>query len=245
MTLVPRPREQARPRLLHHYPGTSAAGAMRETEHRRSVVEVSRFEVSRFVVTENTPYWKAPFNFGVSGTTSFVPNSEPMPDANAARAETNEATRTALMELRRLSGLTWNQLAQLLGVSRRSVHLWASGKPLSAYNEERLHRLLALLKQLDRGSADDNRRLLLTPLDQQGSPVELLATGKLEEVRNRLGPGLGVRKTERTPLAALAWEARLPPKPEQLVDALQDSIHREPDNVRGARSKRVDKETKG
>ena len=54
-------------------------------------------------------------------------------------------------ELRRLSGLTWDQLARLLGVSRRSVHFWASGKPMAQSNEEHLRRLLAVVRKVDRG----------------------------------------------------------------------------------------------
>ena len=53
------------------------------------------------------------------------------------------------------------QLATLFGVARRSLHLWASGRPMSGPNEERLHRLVAVLRRIDRGAADWNRRELL------------------------------------------------------------------------------------
>ncbi|MYE02765.1 MAG: helix-turn-helix transcriptional regulator [Alphaproteobacteria bacterium] len=38
----------------------------------------------------------------------------------------------ALFEIRRLSGLTWQELADLFGVSRRTVHNWANGARPSA-----------------------------------------------------------------------------------------------------------------
>ena len=38
--------------------------------------------------------------------------------------------RQEIAELRSLSGLTWEQTARLLGVTRRSVHFWASGEVL-------------------------------------------------------------------------------------------------------------------
>ena len=41
---------------------------------------------------------------------------------------------TAIGELRRLSGLTWDQLARLFNVSRRSLHFWASGGEPSIKN---------------------------------------------------------------------------------------------------------------
>ena len=56
-----------------------------------------------------------------------------------------ERTRRAISELRRISGLTWHQPGQLLGMSRRSVHYWASGKPLNAGNQERLTRVFSTL----------------------------------------------------------------------------------------------------
>ena len=81
------------------------------------------------------------------------------------------ATRRAISELRRISGLTWQQLGQLLGVSRRSVHYWASGKPLNAGNQKRLMRVLDIVRTAYRGSARGTRAALLdagegtTPLD--------------------------------------------------------------------------------
>jgi len=40
-----------------------------------------------------------------------------------------------------------------MGVSRRSLHLWASGKAMASTNEEKLARVLAVVRQLDRGTA--------------------------------------------------------------------------------------------
>ncbi|HQN10370.1 MAG TPA: helix-turn-helix domain-containing protein, partial [Thermoanaerobaculia bacterium] len=44
-------------------------------------------------------------------------------------------TGSRLYELRRLTGLTWDEIARLFHVSRRSVFLWASGRPMSSDNE--------------------------------------------------------------------------------------------------------------
>src|SRR4028119_75314 len=67
-----------------------------------------------------------------------------------------EATQKSLSKLRRLSGLTWEQLAKLFNVSRRTLHFWASGQPLSRFNEEQLNRLLEAIQYIDRGSANLN-----------------------------------------------------------------------------------------
>jgi DNA-binding transcriptional regulator YiaG len=154
-------------------------------------------------------------------------------------SQTNEVTRKAIAELRRLSGLTWDQLARLFNVSRRSVHLWVSGKPMNAPNEERLHKVLALLQEVDRGSADENRRLLLTPIDSGESPLDLMAAGQFKTVRQALGSGSGRGQVVHTPLSSSAWEARLPPKPENLVDARHEPVHQDLGVARTARTKRT------
>jgi DNA-binding transcriptional regulator YiaG len=70
-------------------------------------------------------------------------------------------TRAVVSESRRLAGLTWKQLARVFGVARRSLHFWASGKPTDASNEEHLRRLLVVPRQADRGTAHENREMLL------------------------------------------------------------------------------------
>jgi hypothetical protein len=41
--------------------------------------------------------------------------------------ELREPAPRVIAEIRHLTGLTWEQLAQVFNVSRRSVHFWASG----------------------------------------------------------------------------------------------------------------------
>ena len=68
-------------------------------------------------------------------------------------ASADQATPSAVIaELRRRSGLTWDELARLFGVARCSVHVWVSGKALNAANEERLGRLLGAFAQTDKNS---------------------------------------------------------------------------------------------
>ncbi len=135
-------------------------------------------------------------------------------------------TGAAIAELRRLSGLTWEQLARLFGVSRRSLHFWASGKPLNATNGERLRRLLAALRRADRGTAHLNREMLLR--DHDGViPVDLLAAGRYDDFIRLVGEGPRRRNITLKPLSRVAREARKPLPPEQLVGALHDRVHME------------------
>ncbi len=220
--------------------GTTAAGAMQSTK-----APVPTIKIGGWLEVENTRSGESPrydlLDLGTSSVLrSFIdPGHGQGTPTYEAEATTNEPARNAILELRLLSGLTWDQLARLFGVSRRSVHLWVSGKPMSTQNEERLYQLLALLQEVDRGSADENRRLLLTPTDSGYLPIDLLAAGEFERVRQTLGPGSGRRQVSRTPLSISAWEARLPPKPEFLVDARHEPVHKEPGVARAARAKRA------
>jgi transcriptional regulator with XRE-family HTH domain len=147
--------------------------------------------------------------------------------------------------LRRLSGLTWEQLAQLFNVSRRSLHFWASGQPLSRFNEEQLNRLLGTLQYIDRGSASLNRCLLLKP-DDNGNPLfDLLVAGKYEEFKQIVGVGNAPQKFKLGSLSEDAYTARMPQNPADLVGALQDPVHQEVGQARPAKAARSRKNSSG
>lgn len=55
------------------------------------------------------------------------------------------------------AGLTWEQLGRAVGVSRRAVHLWATGKTVSPTNVERVARLYEAARKID---APDSRARL-------------------------------------------------------------------------------------
>lgn len=144
----------------------------------------------------------------------------------------------AIGELRRLSGLTWDQLARLFNVSRRSLHFWASGKSMTSTNEEHLQRLLGVVRKVDRGSASANRAMLLGVLEDGNLPFDSLAVGDYERVLSQLGRGGGHRSLPPK-LAEDVRTARSPQSPDVLVGALQDRIHRDGGTTRAAKSVRV------
>lgn len=158
----------------------------------------------------------------------------------AEEAEEPQSTSSAIMELRRLTGLTWEQLAKMFGVARRSLHFWASGKPVNAPNEERLRRVLAAVRKADRGNASRNRAVLLE--DRDGVvPFDLLARGEIETFIELVGAGPGRREPKLTPLSPEAQEARKPRPPEELVGALQDRVHVDHGRVRPGRALKTKK----
>ncbi|MFB2923296.1 MULTISPECIES: helix-turn-helix domain-containing protein [Aerosakkonema] len=168
----------------------------------------------------------------VSERTTSGLSLSPQPTAST------EATRTALNELRKLSGLTWEQLARLFNVSRRSLHFWASGQPLSRFNEESLNRLLGTIRYINRGSASINRSILLSPSSDGKIPLDLLVAGRHEEVKQLIGSGNAPQRPQLQPLSPDAIASRIPQKPEELVDALHDPIHREVGRSRAVRAVR-------
>lgn len=148
-----------------------------------------------------------------------------------------KSTQQAVNELRKLSGLTWDQLANLFSVSRRSVHFWASGEPLSSINQEKLNRTLDAVEYISRGSAGSNRSLLMGIADDGKSYLELLAAGEFDRVKQLLGAGNAPAKPKLSQLSP-AEMSRQQPNPADLVDALQDSIHQEVGKSRAAKSVR-------
>lgn len=150
-----------------------------------------------------------------------------------------DATREAVSELRRISGLTWEQLGQLFAVSRRSVHFWASGKPLNAENETRLLQVLDIVRTADRGDARSTRSALLDVHDGS-SAFDLLVEERFDEARARLGVGGGGGRPRPVlgELSAEAKAARAPLRPEELVEAQHDRVHRDPGRARVARTVR-------
>lgn len=103
----------------------------------------------------------------LSDTTSdgrvFVPQAAER-DTSAASSEPAEVVRS----LKRRSGLTWDQLASALGVSRRSVHGWAAGTKVSARNMEALTDLDHLLALSEvPGDPESTRVAVLRSLRQR------------------------------------------------------------------------------
>lgn len=169
--------------------------------------------------------WAAPYVREQNTTTGGErPKKAAAAVGPALHEQQREATGKAVSELRRLSGLTWEHLAQLFGVTRRSVHFWASGKPLNAENEAHLLQALDVIRFADRGDAHSNRSALLTVHDRV-SALDLLAQKRFDDARARLGAGPGRRRMVLGELSPEGKAARAPLPPEVLIDALQDRVH--------------------
>ena len=153
-----------------------------------------------------------------------------------------ESTAAAIMEIRRRSGLTWEELGDLFDVSRRSVHHWANGKPVAARHDRMIRRMLAAVRHLDQGAQVGTRALLLAVDQTMGvSMLDLLKDGRFDEAMGRV-EGVRAPEPHRIPLSRAARDARQPPAPALLLDAEQ----KRPDipaKARAVRPKRTPKTT--
>jgi len=166
---------------------------------------------------------------GTTTVEAFRAISPPQTSAGTKAADPPSAS-DALSELRRLSGLSWEQLARVLGVSRRALHFWASGKAMARSNEEHLQRVLAVVRSIDRGTTTATRSALLETNGDRNNAVDLLAAHDYQ------------RATSVTSLLSTAVRmSRSPSPPEVLVGALHDRVHEDLGPSRAARSVKVDR----
>jgi hypothetical protein len=85
-----------------------------------------------------------------------------VPQAATAELLTGgNSTAKAIRKAHEDSGLTWEQLARVFCVSRRSVHSWANGARMNATNVELLMRFVGYLDRLEAASPDERRTALL------------------------------------------------------------------------------------
>lgn len=100
------------------------------------------------------------------------------------------------------SGLTWDQLGKVFGVSRRAVHMWANGGRLNESNARRLREFSAVI----RGMVAD----ATTPEDVRGRLLEVGPDGVsiIDRMRNERSSGA-------------TWGA--PFGPEHLIDASREA----------------------
>lgn len=112
--------------------------------------------------------------------------------ANLHRHDSTMPQQVELVrELRLLSGLTWHHLADMVGVSAKTLHNWAAGKPIDEKNLRRVGEVIALLRFIDRGSADTNRALLLNETVNGQALLDLVKAGEFAGVRQVAGRGQG------------------------------------------------------
>ena len=230
MSLQPHFFESARAKGI---PETYPFAGIGEYEDQYSFIVVGRaLAFAGTSSAEPSRAWEVPYVHDYESTFGgFAWEVQPETATNA------EATRQAISELRRLSGLTWEQLGVLFDVTRRSVHFWASGKGLNSGNEQRLLQVLDVVRAAYRGDARSTRAALFEVKNRTTAFI-LLTAGKFAEARAVLGVGAGLRKPAIAELSAAAKAHRKPLQPEELIEAQHDRVHRDRGKARVARTMR-------
>lgn len=178
-----------------------------------------------------------------SVTTVSPQSTEPMERTSSGaqvdfQAPYGQSSGEAVLEIRRRSGLTWEQLSELFNVSRRSIHYWANGKPLSSQHEKNVRNTLLAIRHVDNGNQRDTRNRLLS-IDDGESIFDLLANQKYEDVyRLVVGTESDIASRNRNSLSKDEWIRRRPPRPELLLDTLQDRPKISPNQARTVRPMR-------
>jgi transcriptional regulator with XRE-family HTH domain len=119
---------------------------------------------------------------------SFLDENLLNPPAVASAAEIEVAEENPAKDLRELTELPVERLADVFGVSRVTYYNWMSDKPISLDNLARLRTIVALLKQvrsLLRVDTRDFGRWLIAPVGPSGeSPFDFLRDGADARVRS-------------------------------------------------------------
>jgi transcriptional regulator with XRE-family HTH domain len=87
--------------------------------------------------------------------------------------------QTLLADIRTFSGLTLEEIAPLVGVSRRSLQNWLAGESISARKEQRLRNLADFLRALPGTDVKDTLRETVFTRSADGvRPYDLVAEGR-------------------------------------------------------------------
>ncbi len=109
-----------------------------------------------------------------TGTFYFAPENITSTEPLAPLLTTITSLSSAIYDIRRLTGLTWEELAELFSVNRRSVHYWANGGALKPQHASHVRLVLDAVRQFDRRGAAFARLTLLTPNVCGTRPLDLL-----------------------------------------------------------------------
>jgi DNA-binding transcriptional regulator YiaG len=91
--------------------------------------------------------------------------------AAGASSANSDSSEDIVERIHEASGLTWDQIARCLGVSKRSILSWARGSQVSARNFENLVSLHDMVMELSTGTASGTRVRLMQSELNRPSPL--------------------------------------------------------------------------
>lgn len=96
-----------------------------------------------------------------------------------------------VQEFKRLSGVTWAQVSKIFGVSARAPFDWAAGKVVSEKNHKLLGQAVVVLRYIDRGIGEENKRLILSEAENGQLYIDLFEGGQFNRIKELAGRGPG------------------------------------------------------
>ena len=91
-----------------------------------------------------------------------------------------------VFELRRLTGFTWERLADLLNVDPKTIHQWVKVGEIREANWEHIAETLSVLQDLNRGLAEDNAVAIDRRQSTDETPFDAIKAGRYLEARQYL-----------------------------------------------------------
>jgi len=137
-------------------------------------------------------------------------DAEPQTSSGMNDGQSHSNTSREIYELRRLSGLTWEQIGEIFGVTRRAVHFWANGKPMEDFRAEKLSYIMDAVRKIDTGIGFENRRMILDQDRDRVSLFDLFKKGDFYTVSRRLPIMSRQPRIELRPLSEKARAGRAP-----------------------------------
>jgi DNA-binding transcriptional regulator YiaG len=142
-------------------------------------------------------YWGSscafsPQNAMMSASVSLIDDTPKPIQRNriGTQQSTPETDSSLIKRLHDSSGLTWEQFARAIGVSRRSAHMWVSGSPMSSTHRERIAQFDALLKSWPNAEPEGIRTALLTIGTDGMSPYDRFRNNQYKKHNAINGPAL-------------------------------------------------------
>lgn len=83
--------------------------------------------------------------------------------------ERGQATADLVQQVKEKGGYTWEQVAQILGVPRRTVHMWMSGREVSDGYRGVLLQVLEQIEEIESAGIGNKRTRFLALLDERRS----------------------------------------------------------------------------
>lgn len=115
--------------------------------------------------------------------------------------EPNDCVRQ-LSRIKEASGLTWEEIAKILGTTRRTIHSWVAGSTVRTTNAQRVHALYnAMVQTIGDQSPVEARTHLITPDEDGNIQANLIARRLREQYKPRqvstpLAKKLGAVRTD-------------------------------------------------